>query len=77
MKFEEAYEDWRRESSDPRKDALAEVCRQHTCRHRLARCEEDGLEGLQDKRISQVSHHQTPMDRGVKLMVLCLRRHDV
>ena len=47
-----------------------------TFRRYIDRYEEDGLDGLLDKRLSQVSHRRAPVDEVLRLVDRYRRRHD-
>ena len=60
MRFEEAYEGWtQRRLSQEEAARLLGVCAR-TFRRYIDRYEEAGLDGLCDKRLSQVSHRRAP-----------------
>ena len=62
MRFEDAYEGWtstRLTQIDAAQ--LLGVC-PRTFRRTINRYEEDGLDGLIDKRLAQVSHRRAPVD---------------
>ena len=60
MRFEEAYRGWtaRRLTQEDAAQLLG-VCAR-TCRRYIDRYEDAGLDGLLDKRLSQVSHRRAP-----------------
>ena len=62
MRFEEIYGNWtgKRLSQEDAARVLG-VC-SRTFRRYIDRYEEDGLEGLTDKRLSQISHRRAPVD---------------
>ena len=64
MRFEEAYSGWteRRLTQEDAAQLLG-VCAR-TFRRYIDRYEEDGLDGLLDKRLSQVSHRRAPVGKG-------------
>ena len=68
MRFEEAYEGWT-EKRLTQIDAarLLSVCPRTFCRT-INRYEEDGLDGLIDKRLAQVSHRRAPVDEVMRLV---------
>ena len=72
MRFEEAYGGWT-ESRLTQEEAarLLGVCE----RRYIDRYEEDGLDGLIDKRLSQVSHRQAPVDEVMRLVDHYQDRH--
>ena len=67
MRFEEAYGAWT-ESRLTQEEAaeLLGVCAR-TFRRYIDRYEDDGLDGLIDKRLEQVSHRRAPVDEVVRL----------
>lgn len=75
MRFEEAYrgwtERWLRQEAAAR---LLGVC-ERTFRRYIARYEDEGLDGLIDQRLSQVSHGRAPVDEVMALTERCQRRH--
>ena len=68
MRFEDAYEGWT-EKRLAQIDAarLLGVC-PRTLRRAISRYEEDGLGGLIDKRLAQVSHRRAPVDEVMRLV---------
>lgn len=73
MRFEEAYTDWQdRRLTQAEAARLLGVC-ERTFRRQIDRYEADGLEGLIDKRLEQVSHRRAPVDEVVKLVDLYRR----
>jgi hypothetical protein len=63
MRFEESYGGWQkgRLSQEEAAEILG-VC-SRTFRRQIGRYEENGLEGLNDKRLTQASHRRAPVDR--------------
>ena len=76
MRFEEAFQGWtaRRLTQEDAAQLLG-VCAR-TFRRYIDRYEEDGLDGLRDKRLSQVSHRRAPVDEVLRLVDRYRRRHD-
>ena len=76
MRFEEAYSGWT-ERRLTQEDAarLLGVCAR-TFRRYIDRYEEDGLDGLLDKRLTQLSHRRAPVDEVLRLVDRYRRRHD-
>ena len=76
MRFEEAFQGWtaRRLTQEDAAQLLG-VCAR-TFRRYIDRYEEDGLDGLLDKRLSQVSHRRAPVDEVLRLVDRYRRRHD-
>jgi len=76
MRFEDAYEGWSaRRLTQEEAARLLGVC-ERTFRRFIDRYEEDGLQGLLDKRLSQVSHRRAPVDEVMRLVDQYRRRHD-
>jgi transposase len=75
MRFKEAYTDWQ-ESRLTQADAarLLGVC-ERTFRRQIARYDADGLDGLIDKRLEQVSHRRAPVDEVVQVVELYRREY--
>jgi len=75
MRFEEAYQGW--QSGRLRQEEAARllgVC-DRTFRRHIDRYEEDGLDGLIDKRLNQVSHRRAPVDEVMRLVDSYCSRH--
>ena len=73
---EEAYSGWtERRLTQEEAAQLLGVCAR-TFRRYIDRYEEDGLDGLLDKRLSQVSHRRAPVDEVLRLVDRYRRRHD-
>jgi transposase len=67
MRFEEAYEGWKKGRLTQEEAArLLGVC-DRTYRRYLVRYEEQGMEGLIDQRLGQISHRSAPVDEIVAL----------
>lgn len=67
MRFEEVYGKWqRRYLSQEEAAQILGVC-SRTFRRQICRFEEEGLEGLNDKRLTQASHRRAPVDEVIKL----------
>jgi transposase len=74
MRFEEAYDGWESGKLSQEEAArLLGVC-ERTFRRYLNRYEENGLEGLIDKRIEMISHRRAPVDE-VLAMTDRYRKH--
>jgi CRP-like cAMP-binding protein len=56
MRFEEMYSGWRQGRLSQEEAALVLGVCPRTFRRQICRYEESGLEGLNDKRLTQVSH---------------------
>jgi len=75
MRFEEAYTGW--QGGHLRQEEAARllgVC-ERTFRRYIDRYEEEGLEGLIDKRLEQVSHRKAPVDEVMALVERYRQRH--
>jgi len=76
MRFEETYNDWSsRKIMQEDAARLLGVC-ERTFRRYINRYEEDGLDGLIDKRLSQMSHRRAPVDEVMKLTELYRNRYE-
>ena len=75
MRFEEAYAGWQ-EKRLTQEDAarLLGVC-DRTFRRQIDRYEADGMDGLIDKRLAQISHKCAPVDEVMSLVDLYRREH--
>jgi len=76
MRFEEAYGGWQeRRLTQEEAARLLGVC-ERTFRRYIDRYEEDGLQGLIDKRLSQLSQRRAPVDEVMRLVDQYRRRHE-
>lgn len=76
MRFEDVYERWSVKRLTQEEAAqLLGVC-ERTFRRYINRYEEEGLEGLIDKRLNEVSHREAPVDEVVRLEALYKERYD-
>ena len=76
MRFEDAYEGWQGKRLTQEQAAqLLGVCERNFRRY-IDRYEEAGLEGLMDKRISEVSSRKAPVDEVLRLEALYKERYD-
>ncbi|HRF13641.1 helix-turn-helix domain-containing protein [Candidatus Accumulibacter contiguus] len=76
MRFEEAYGGWEAgRLTQAEASSLLGVC-ERTFRRYLMRYEADGLEGLLDRRLEQVSHRKAPVDEVMDLLSTYRRRHE-
>ena len=76
MQFEEAYDGWTQKRLNQEDAAfLLNIC-PRTFRRYINRYEEEGLEGLIDKRLGQVSQHRAPVDEVMALEALYRDRYD-
>jgi len=75
MRFKEAYSGWQEGRLTQGEAArILGVC-ERTFRRYIGRYEYDGIEGLIDKRISQVSHRRAPVDEVMRLTERYSSRH--
>jgi transposase len=76
MRFEEAYEDWHaRRLTQEDAARLLGVC-PRTFRRYIDRYEDEGMDGLIDKRMHQVSSRRAPVDEVVRLEALYREQYD-
>jgi len=76
MQFDKAYDGWKRKRLTQEDAAcLLNVC-PRTFRRYIDRFEEDGMDGLIDKRLGQVSQHRAPVDEVLALEALYRERYD-
>ena len=76
MRFEAAFGGWQaRRLTQEEAARLLGVC-ERTFRRYIDRYEEAGLEGLIDKRLSQISQRRAPVDEVLRLVDQYRRRHD-
>jgi transposase len=76
MRFKEAYDDWTNHNiSQVEAARLLGVC-ERTFRRHINRYEEAGLDGLIDKRLSQLSHRRAPVDEVMTLTELYRSRYE-
>ena len=76
MRFEESYEGWTEGRLSQEEAAqLLGVC-ERTFRRYINRYEEEGLDGLIDKRLSQVSHRRAPVDEVMRMVDRYRSRHE-
>jgi transposase len=76
MRFEEAYDGWTSNKiSQEEASRLLGVC-ERTFRRYINRYEEEGLDGLNDRRLSQISHRRAPVDEVIKLTGLYRDRYE-
>jgi|GEM_PF-1390149 len=68
MRFEEAYGGWTESRLTQEEAALLLGVCARTFRRYIDRYEEEGLDGLIDKRLSQVSHRRAPVDEVMRLV---------
>ena len=76
MRFEEAYSGWTaRRLTQEEAAQLLGVCAR-TFRRYIDRYDEEGLDGLLDKRLTRFSHRRAPVDEVMRLVDRYRRRHD-
>ena len=76
MRFEEAYGGWQGGRLTQEEAArLLGVC-ERTFRRYIDRYEDDGMEGVIDKRLNQVSHRRAPVDEVMRLVDRYRNRHE-
>jgi transposase len=76
MRFEEAYGGWQGGRLTQEEAArLLGVC-ERTFRRYIDRYEDEGLDGLIDKRLNQVSHRRAPVDEVMRLVDRYRNRHE-
>jgi transposase len=76
MRFEEAYGGWQSGRLTQEEAArLLGVC-ERTFRRYIDRYEDEGLDGLIDKRLNQVSHRRAPVDEVLRLTERDNKQHE-
>jgi len=75
MRFMEMYDQWQSRSLTQEEAALVIGVSDRTFRRYVDRYEENGLDGLTDKRLSQVSHRRAPVDEVMSLQELYSSKH--
>ncbi len=76
MRFEEAYQGWTaRRLTQEEAARLLGVCAR-TFRRYIDRYEEDGVEGVRDKRLTTVSHRRTPVEEVRRVVDRYRRSHE-
>ena len=74
MRFEEAYEGWTESRLTQEEARWLGVC-DRILLHYMDRYEEEGVEGLMDKRLSQISHRRAPVDEAMRSVDRYRSRH--
>src|SRR6185312_9116130 len=75
MRFEEAYEGWSQKRFTQEEAArLLGMC-ERTFRRYCGRYESEGLEGLRDQRLKEISHLRAPVDEVLALETLYTNRY--
>lgn len=67
MRFEEAYNSWTKRCITQEEASRLLGVSNRTFRRYITRYEEEGIEGLTDKRLSQISHKRAPVDEIIEL----------
>ncbi|OPL14609.1 MAG: transposase [delta proteobacterium MLS_D] len=75
MRFEELYTSWTDGHVTQEQAALVLGVCDRTFRRYINRYEEDGLEGLSDKRLTQASHRRAPVDEVMKIADTYRQQH--
>lgn len=75
MRFSEAYEKWKERRFTQEEAAMLLGVSERTFRRYMHRYEEEGLEGLVDHRLGQVSHRCAPVDEVMALADLYSHRY--
>jgi transposase len=75
MRFEEAYDGWQSNRLTQEEAAQILGVSDRTFRRYMERYEDSGLEGLMDKRLSQVSHRRASVDEVLALQELYRQNH--
>ncbi len=76
MRFEEGYNGWQQGRLTQEEAArLLGIC-ERTFRRYIDRYEDEGLDGLIDKRLGQISHRWAPVAEVVRLVDCYRKRHD-
>ena len=75
MRFQEAYAGWQASRLTQEEAARLLGVHERTFRRYIDRYEEEGFEGLADKRLEQVSHRRAPTDEVLRLEALYRERY--
>ena len=75
MRFEEAYGGWTESRLTQEEAALLLGVCARTFRRYIDRYEDEGLDGLIDKRLSQISHRRAPVDEVMRMVDRYRNRH--
>jgi len=76
MRFEEVYEGWQERRLTQEEAARVLGMSERNFRRHLGRYEADGLDGLIDRRIEQISSRRAPVDEVMRVVNLYQSRHD-
>ncbi|MCP4679815.1 MAG: ISNCY family transposase [Deltaproteobacteria bacterium] len=74
-RFEEAYNGWRKRRLSQSEAASLLGVSDRTFRRYIERYEEEGLDGLLDRRLTQASHRRAPVDEVLRLQELYGNRY--
>lgn len=75
MRFEEAHEGWHARRLTQAQAAVLLGVSERTFRRQIARYEAEGMDGLIDQRLAQVSHRRAPVDEVMRLVDLYRREY--
>ena len=75
MRFEEAFGDWQKGRLTQEEAAKLLGVHERTFRRYIDRYEDEGLDGLIDKRLEQISHRKAPVDEVIALVDRYKKRH--
>lgn len=75
MRFEEAYAGWNEGRLTQSEAGLLLGVGERSFRRYLVRYEDDGLDGLIDRRLEQMGHHRAPVDEVMALTEQYQSRH--
>ena len=76
MRFTDAFDGWQERRLSQAEAARLLGVHERTFRRYINRYHDEGLDGLVDKRLNQVSHRQAPVDEVVRLEALYRERYD-
>jgi transposase len=76
MQFVELYGNWQERRLTQEEAARLLGVHERTFRRYINRYEEEGLSGLADKRLQQVSHRRAPVDEVLRVQALYRERYD-
>jgi transposase len=76
MRFEEVYGGWQERRLTQEEAARVLGMSERTFRRQVGRYQADGLDGLIDRRIEQLSSRRAPVDEAMRVVNLYQSRHD-
>lgn len=76
MRFEEAYDGWQERRLTQAEASLLLGMSERNFRRYMVRYEADGIDGLIDRRLEQISNRRAPVDEILALTDLYKRHHD-